>query len=304
LYADTYSTTQEFLLDTLKKNQWGFAQVPVRGGVRVMKPLGGYVVCYLDGGVCAFTPVSTEYADTMQRVRVPGLETVGVAHSCVAGDENHHIMLDQSGGLWHIDKDLRAEYLGYLEWFRVLLPDPTLVLSHSQDPRDLSGFGEFYISARNKTYVLNHRGLFETEQRVTSATFYQGQTIGFASQMSDEDHIGRIGVDLFDLQGPGLKTVTAVELRVTETREVETNTAGLQVALDYKTKKSSQWVTTAYRPVNAEGYVRFPVTGIEFRLRVKTTKWSRVALGGLTIDVQYSDARYRRGPRGQDVVVD
>ena len=303
IYSDTYDTDNPVFMEYLRKNEWSFSQLPVQGSVRTIKPLGDFIVCYTDSGVIALKPQQTEYAATMAHIPVPKMETIGIAHKgAVGGDLNFHLMLDGSGGLWLLDRNLQANYLGYREFFSVLLPGPVSI-SHSQDPRDTAmlesgevNFGEFYLSTDKKSYVLNSKGLYETKQRVTSAHYFQGNTIGFVSQMDSEDFEGHVGIDLIDFQTIGLKTITGIQLRVTETREIEKQAAGLQVAIDYKTAKHSAWKTTAYKPVNREGYVALRVTGVDFRVRVKVDKFRKVAIGGLQALVQFGDGRFRRGP--------
>ncbi len=290
----TYGASKPFILDFLKKNEQGFAPMPVQGLVIAMRALGDFIIVYSTEGVTAIRPISSPTPSYSIR----NLQLGGIAsRNAVAGDDSRHVYLDRSGILVEINATLNIKPLGYREYFFPLL-GTDISISHSANLLNLDDYGEYFISTIDKHFYLNEEGLCEHGQQVTSAFYYNGVTQGMGYVLEDTaDVIGRIGVDTFDFGMSGIKTIEWVRLVGTETLWApDSDSIQLQVALDYRYKMGNDktWTTTAYKGVNDEGLVYFPVASLEFRLRIKITDYEKLDLDYATFGVKQGDKRYER----------
>ncbi len=129
-----------------------------------------------------------------------------------------------------------------------------------------------------------------------SAKYFQGVTLGIGSELDTDTEVGRIGRDATDFGLSGLKTIESVRLIGRETLWSEEDDIQLQVALDYRYKMGDDqsWNTTSYKGVNKEGVVFFPVTALEFRIRIKITDYEKLDIDHAEFNIKHGDKRFKR----------
>jgi hypothetical protein len=219
-----------------------------------------------------------------------------VARGAVAGDDNNHVYMDQSGLLMQIKASLEVVPLGYREYlFNSIGSD--ILISHVTNPQNLDTFGEFYISDGSRNWGLTKNGLFQHGQSITSAYYFQGATVGLGSDLSNpSDIVGRIGQDVIDFKLPGLKTIEHIRLIGRETIWSDEDDIDLTVALDYRYAMGDDqsWSTTSYKGVNKEGVVAFPVTALEFRLRILISDYEKLDIEYAEFSIKHGDKRFKR----------
>jgi hypothetical protein len=253
--------------------------------------LGDYVIVYGEFGTAAIKPM-TSPAPSYSIIK---LDCGGLAsRGAVGGNDEHHVFVDTSGALVELRGDLSVNPLGYREFFYDMLGSDVRV-SFSANPQNTSRFGEFYISSGATTYYLNESGLCRTPQIVTSATYYQGATLGLGTDLEDTaDITGELTIDTTDFLQPGLKTLEWVRLGGTET--LWASGIDLQVAIDYRYKMGQPltWDSTSYKKVNQEGVVYFPVTALDFRIKIKISDYENLDLDYIEVGFKHSDKRFKR----------
>lgn len=289
LISSGYSASKPFILDQLKKNEQGFAPMPVQGKVRAIRPLGDFLIVYSEEGVTAIRPV----ASPTPTYSIRDLKLGGIAsRGAIDGDDQHHVYVDKSGMLIRIPANLDVQPLGYREYIYGMLGSDILV-SFAGNPQSVEAFGEFYISNGTHNFSLNEEGLHEHGQIITSAKYFQGTTIGIGYDLTNEN--GRIGQDIIDFNLSGLKTVEAVRL-AGRFWKLPDEDRSVTLALDYRYDLSDDdsWSTTSYKTINKEGVVHFPITALEFRLRILAENYGDLDLDYAEFYIKHGDKRYKR----------
>ena len=93
--------------------------------------------------------------------------------------------------------------------------------------------------------------------------------------------------DIIDLGLRSLKTLTSVE--------VGTVSEDVQVAIDYRYKAKEEFSTTPYKKLSGIGIVTFPITAMEFRIRLKWRNQDDIDISYITVRWKLSDKRVVRG---------
>jgi len=96
-----------------------------------------------------------------------------------------------------------------------------------------------------------------------------------------------IVTDIFDMKLRGLKTVAALE--------VGTMSEGVKAAIDYRYEADQTFATTPYKSLHVNGVVTFPVTAIEFRVRIWFKNQNDIDLSYVVVRWKMSDKRTVRG---------
>jgi len=289
--GSTYGSDKPFVFDLLKRNEQGFSQLPFTGQVIKLKELGDYLIAYTKTGVIALKHVGLEIGSTLAQVTIPELEHVGLySTGAVDGDRNHHVFLDPSGFLWELGRDLSVVPLGYREYLYPMI-DQNPVIYFASRPWGIDQYGEFFICTSDKTYKLVKNGLMETGQRLSSARYIAGTCVGICTEYSDEKE-AYFATDVIDFSQPGYKTINSVVVLNTEIRT--SDKPKVYVAIDYRYRQSGEFVTGEYRQCNYEGVATFPVSGVDFRVRVKTDNFRRIDIGTVRINYQVNDRRFQR----------
>jgi hypothetical protein len=290
----SYSSVYPFILDLLMKNEQGSAPMFHQGKVLAIRPLGDWVLVYSEEGVQAMRPVSSP-APTYQQI---DLQVGGIAgRGAVSGNDKAHLYVDRSGCLTLITEKLEVNPLGYRDrLFPLLATD--IIVSHSAEPFALNSLGRFFISNGDKTYVYTAKGLSETTQWVSSASYFQGTTVGVCKKvLSPTEMEGSFCTDVIDFYQSGLKTLEWVRLGGNETVWIAEDGVQLEVALEYRFKVSNDlnWAETDYKKVNSEGIVFFPITALAFRVKVKVSDYTKLEVSYVELGYKTPDRRYTRG---------
>lgn len=289
--SSTYGSSKPFVFDLLKRNEQGFSQLPFTGEVIKLKELGEFLIAYTKTGVIALRHTPLEIGSTLAQVDIPALEHVGLySTGAIDGDRSHHVFLDPSGFLWELRSDLSVVPLGYREYLYPMI-DENPTIHFAARPWDMSSYGEFFICTSDKTYKLVKNGLMETGQRLSSARYIAGTCVGICDEYSDEKEAYFV-TDVFDFGRPGYKTINSVVVLNTEIRT--SDMPKVYAAIDYRYKQSEEFVTGEYRQCNYEGVVTFPVSGVDFRMRIKTGNFRRADIGTVRVNYQVNDRRFQR----------
>lgn len=292
--SSTYGNTKPMILDLLKRNEQGFAPMPVQGKIYAMRNLGDFIIVFSEQGVTAIKPISSP-APTYS---IKNLELGGIAsRGAVAGNDRHLVYIDQSGMLIQISADLKPTPLGYREYLYPLL-GTDITVSFSNNSLNNDPVGEFFISNNSKNFYLSSSGLSETWQSVKSAVYFQGATIGMADyEPTVEKQIGRIGIEAMDIGTvSGLKTLEWVRVLSNELHYDENEALSIQVAVDYRyeVKQNETWGSTGYVNVNNEGWVNIPVTALDHRINIKVSDYERADIDSIKAGFKQGDRRYKR----------
>lgn len=264
--------SRPLMMEYFERGDMGWMPMPWQGAVRRLLPLGRAVVVYGDDGAAALVTVSEPVA-TYALVELLS-RGVYAAGGSVAG----HVVLDDSGELWFIDPSLKVTRLGYKEYGVNLLDDEVLI---SYSPVD---DGSWWLSNGVYTYVWRNGGLTQVDQIVTSAAFADGGTVGFGDYPSSP--IAVVETDTFDMGLPGIKSLQWIGVGMADEAEV---------AVSYRYSRDGSWKTTGWKKAGPEGLVHFPVSGIEFRVHVRTQQAASFALDELYVRWTYDDKRFVRG---------
>jgi hypothetical protein len=274
--------TLDRFVEKLKENTFGWMPMPFQGEVKNVKDLNGNVICYGVDGVAALVPIPPTVEDTAT-YGIQSLATFGVAQrSAVGASPFGHIFIDTTGALWSIAPDLTITRLGYEEYlFPMLSEDIRITWDGNQ--RD------FRICSESYGFLLTPNGLSSHYQRVTSAYHVQGAQIGvYLNDASLHAQEGKVVSNVFDMAHTGIKHIGHVSVDVRSLGDVF-------VALDYRYDRNSEWRRSAWTLVNLEGNARLSVSGLEFRLAVKTDNHDGFELDQAWIRWLKDDTRHVRG---------
>ena len=249
-----YSHAQALLYDSIMKNQMGWIPMPWQGDINVVKKLGDVVMVYGDGGIAALVPGNGTFGIKM-------ISKVGVSdRGAVGGDEEQHTYVDDASILYQITPDLRTKRLDYGE-FMGNLGNMVIVNNEARN--------EVYLSDSSRSYTLTDTGMGESTYLVTSCEgVVSGNPTGFYLRPgTGTDAYMIIVTDKFDMGNRGQKIIEGVTVESEDTQ-------GIQVAIDWKVSRAGSFSTTGYKVINYEGDVRFPISGVEFRIRIRSTDYT------------------------------
>ncbi|HUV85196.1 MAG TPA: hypothetical protein VMV86_05755 [Methanosarcinales archaeon] len=291
--TSTYGATKPIFFDMLRQNMMGMAPMPFQGQVKELLALGDYILAFSEVGVASMKPVSSpEPTYGIVNLQIGGI----ISKGAVAGNDRFCLYVDNSGALVMIGADMKHTVLGYREFFYNMIGTDVLV-SFVPTPYTNSSFGMFYITNGTYSYCYDDKGLHETWQVVKSAHYLNGAIVGSCDLSEDvADDEGRIGVDLGDLNEPGIKSIEWVEVDFEEIKHETTYTPTLQVAIEYRYNRASDggWTSSAWKTVNKEGIVFFPISGVYFRLKIKVAKYGNFNFTNGSIGIKAGDKRFKR----------
>lgn len=293
--SSSYGSTKPMILDLLKKNEQGFAPMPVNGTVLATKNIGDHVIVYSTNGVTAIKPV----VSPIPTYSITKLYDGGLANrNAVDGNDFHHVFVDSSGMLVRITGNLEVLPLGYREFFYPMLGSD-LAVSFAENFQNNDPFGEFFISSSSENFYLGASGLNEHWQQVKSAKYFQGATVGMGDlePANTTKNQGRFGLEGFDIGlVSGKKTLEWVRVIFDETWYDSNEQHTLQVSIGYRysVKNDESWSYTSYKRVNKEGWVYFPVEALDHRVRIKVDEYDRAAIDSIKVGFKQGDRRYKR----------
>ena len=270
-------TVKQFLMDTLKRNEWGFMPMPWQGTVYCVKSLGNNVAVYGTGGIDVLIQVPEPFPTFGLR----HISSVQVAdRGAVGGDENVHIFLDNSGMLWSLDASLKLTQLGYQEFLSPMVGDDILITHNPQD-------NEFSISNDSNCYILTSAGLSECNQLIISQCYNNGNLVGIYDD-SIADIEGRIVTDEFDMGLRAIKQIMAIELGFS-------GDTPLSVGVYSKFNKAGSYMLSGYKVANMEGVVYPIASGVDFKLAIKGEDYTKSNLSYIVVRYKLGDKRSIRG---------
>ena len=89
----------------------------------------------------------------------------------------------------------------------------------------------------------------------------------------------------------GIRAVKTIERIVVST----TNTETVSVAVDWRNVSSDSWSRTSYYGINYEGVAYLPVMGLEFRVVVRCTDYTKMDVDDVKVQFKTDDKRIIRG---------
>lgn len=269
--------TKQFLMDILRRNEWGFMPMPWQGTIECVKSLGNNVAIYGSGGI----DVLVQVAEPFPTFGLRHISDMQIAdRGAVGGDEGRHIFLDNSGTLWSLSADLRLQQLGYKE-FMSTMTDGDIIITHN--PQD----DEYSVSSDTKCYILTSAGLGGCNQLITSQSYNEGELIGVYDD-SVVDIEGRLRTDEFDMGLRSVKQITAVEVGFR-------GDTTLSVGVYSKFNKGGSYIFSGYIPANLEG-VAYPLaSGVDFELAIKGANYTKTNVSYIVVRYKVSDKRSIRG---------
>lgn len=271
----------DFTLDE-SQNIAGYMHMPWEGEVLRVFRLGNFVMVYGDNGTAALQPV----IDPEPTFGLVELDTIiGLAgREAWCGNFQRHYFVDRAGSLWEINSKLELKKHDYREYLAPLLASGTLVLSLNEADN------EVYISNGTSAYIKTPQGLTATYQLVKSMRFKDGTL--YATLDEAEDDSVEIETDIFDMGFRGLKTLTTVEVGLTQEQD---DTENVEVAIKWRSNKTSAFTQTGWQVVNPQGVLTFFVTAAEFKVLMRCATFNDIKVDYLNVRYKASDRRSQRG---------
>ena len=288
-----YSVDYPYFFELIRKNDIGWLPIPARSYVRKIRPLEDHVIVYADDSILALTPM----LEPAPGYRIKTIAEFGVHQSFGIGvGDAEHLFVDSVGRLWKIDKELNLDFLDYQEFI-----SGSDMIGSAQDYNFITYNAlekEYYIGDKDKGYVLTEKGLSENLYTFIS-TYYTG-----AAALNSKSHCKALYIDrsstqgfdleteIFDMGIRSIKQITSVNLGVTAT---STDTVSVRIGTRYSGTGSFSY--SAWKTVNKEGFVYMLVSGVDFKLCVKSedNKWGTFKLSNVSVNWQLSDKRNVRG---------
>lgn len=277
---DVYTDDKNRLMEMVQRNEMGFMPMHWQGTVNRVLPLGGGVMVYGTGGI-SYMPKS---ANTFGLQEVLPIGTA--SRSAAFGNIKEHVFIDDAGWLWKASaaNPTNPKRLGFREYFETaLLAGRDIMINYDQIE------DEYYISDGYTCYVLAGEQLYESTYLVNSLTVSMGATYGIYHRPGDaDDAYSILCTDVIDM---GLRSIKTIERVVVSA----TNTTTIYVAIDWRMKSSDAWSRTTFRLCNYEGVAYFPITGVEFRVVVRVTDYTKLDVDDVDIQFKTTDKRIIRG---------
>lgn len=273
---DVFSFHKTPFFEALRRNDLGFMPMPWPGDVYNMKPLGKSIIIYGEKGIAALNLVS----DPIATFGLSEISNRGImCRGAVGGNESRHIFVDSAGYLCSLSSQEGLQVLDYHEFFESMT-DEEVVITYNERRN------EFYICGKTEGYVLANKGLGSMHQLVNSLVLTEDQ-IGISRDLADVSAV--IVSNTLDL-GTGINTITSIELG----GGVDTN---VQACVDYRFDRGNDFVRSALVPMNAEGWARMAVSGIDLRVVLIAEDYSGFNPDDVIVKWKTTDKRNIRGPR-------
>lgn len=277
------------VFDLWKRNETGARPMPWKEYTRRVLPLGKAVIAYAADGIGALIPESEPFASFGYRP-IAGLQTmIGVPNKgAMCGTDKGHIFIDNSGELWSISPELKAERLGFGEYLAPMLGTPIHI---SHDPLE----GDYWIANTDYCYILTKEGRLGgpfTLRPTNLSRRSSGALIGAAEGLSDTTETVVVETCEMDMGDRGTKHVPTLE-------SVYSGLTAVSTRVGYRYDSPTAIAYTPWQQVNLNG-ASFPnASFVDGTVSIKGTR--DVADIG-TIErigarIQYEDKRFRRGPK-------
>lgn len=278
----------------------GFIRMPWadwdQGMVLKVKPLGGRVIVYGNGGTCALQPFAKENITGFgldDKVIGPGIRSG--FHVC--GDKDKHLFIGNDYNLYIANetgdwgKFIGFKKLGFKEYIYDLIQQANdeyegcpVVLSY--DPLGK----KFHISGPNSAYCLTEFGLYKHHQCTTGVVRYRGDKLaGFIRDTGDVE--ARMLGESTDIRLRGMKTVETLEFGL----DCGSDAYG-SVDFKYEYDKKDLYRTGTLKPLSHNGVCYPGVTASDFRVKFKADDYrDGVKLDYINVKWKLPDKRSVRG---------
>lgn len=267
-------------------NDAGYRPMSWPGYVYQVRKLDKNVMIYGSGGVTVAFPVSSP-APTFGFKDILG---IGIKNkTAVTGDEFTHFFIDIQGCLYKYSSASRKEYAGPegliklgFEEFLLPLTNPSLLWDADEH--------RLYISDETVGYIYNEGTLTGGYANLTG--LYRVNTV--LTAVSPDELIAdpvELCTDIIDFKRRGLKSIESMQFDAIS--EVP-----LQAAIDYRYRKTEDFKTTQWTPLNDEGVAHRRAAGVEFRVRLKGLYHGTFDLSYISIQFKFIDQRFTRDPKG------
>lgn len=273
-------------LDRIRRNEWGFFEVPWQGSVLKILPAQERVVVYGSEGIVEMVLSAGTYAiRPISRIGVPSRGAAG-------GDENVQCFLGTDGALYLWQAEKGVIRLGFEEYLEGLVLQEILILKEERIPR-------FLICSSDGTFILNLEGeapaLGWTSAVHTSLAFQSGAEVAVSSVF--EDARFRVRTTPFKLPGPGFARLNGVHVQAELSDTLDNQ---LKVTVYYRGATGGEWAKGPTAFLNKEGNAVLRAQGAEFMLEVEAVNPGFVKLERLEATWHGTDKRFSRGPSAQN----
>lgn len=281
-----------------RKNEAGYRRDPVGGEVYHVRRLGDDVIVYSSAGVTRMFPITSPAATFgFEELHDIGLKNKGAMN----GNLKQHVFVDIEDNIWRVTAK-GIEKLGYREYVEALNAaygagiDQSIIVTFDSDLQD------FYISDGTSSLLLSANGLANYPSPVSAVWYDDEDAHGLCGLPETPDpptHEPLLASHTIDMGYRAQKTIFSVEL----------GTAGIigaEVAVDWRMSTLDAFARTDFVPVNDEGVAPIIISGVDFRIVVKSEYFVRDVseLDYITARWKMTDLRGLRGvyaapPRGQ-----
>lgn len=308
----TVPTTHDEMQDAVKNTAgFLFENADEYGTIQRILPFGKGVVVYGSESVFGLTPVVEPvpaFAITLLHDR--GITNPLAAAASRVGDRN--LFVDTEGVLCLLQQEAGQPFGKAMPMPKKLGHDE--FLDPMQDSLSFTtGEGlisilhnkakdEWYIGNKSEGYVYNGIGLTPIDKsvsglvdfrRVTTLTGFgypslSGAVYGYGYQREDEGF--SMQTDIFDMSLPGIKAIESLYLGM-DMAEF----SYVECMIEWRVDKGKPFRSTKWVRVGPNGMVSPMVAGVDFRLNVRSNKWSGLQISDITINYKVSDKSGIRG---------
>lgn len=273
------ASSNPFIFDLFQRNDVGFMRVPFVGSVMRLEPLySNLLVVYGSNGIC----ILRQFSEPAPTFGIVFSFPVGLASAGAVGSNGfEHVFLGNDGALYVLQPDVKLERLGYSDHFADYLGLPHAITFDKFK-------GEYYISNREKTYILSADGLTTVSQIITGVVDNAGEVVSLGSHdIADRRILLRTTPLTFGR--PGFKFIGHVRV-VAGTPEL------YKVHVDYYDVSTKAWLSSTAVKVNKDGMAYIGIAAPEFKLVVTSDDFEDVEpIESIDIHVKFIDKRYVRG---------
>ena len=260
-----------YILQLMKRGEFGMRPMPWQGKCIGMKQLGRHMMVY--GGLSNQEPVTTVETNIIQYKQQPGgiaglfpsgnfwgmdfvrqlPQHVGIeGRGAFGGNEEAHLIYDELDNLWLINASLEARKLNYSSFLSGFGSD--ILITH--DPHEK----EFYITDGADTLLLNDSGLCKAPWHPTTIVIAQGDLIGVSRNDSNT-----LLIDITTEQ-----VTSKGQVRFVRVIGKNSTTFPWAVSIFWRVDSKQDWTETSEFALDARGDYWFdlPLLDLDYRVHI------------------------------------